>query len=409
MLAAETKSLIHLNLIPGIGNHTIQRLLAAFGSAERAVAATSEELAQIDGLTPDVRRQLVDGRSRAPLAQEIELIERHQCRIVTINDDTYPPLLKQIDDPPALLYIIGDFPPQDAPSIAIVGSRSPTEYGKTISQQLSHQLAERGITVVSGFARGIDTCVHRGALEAGGRTVAVFGSGLSIIYPETNTALATDITESGALISEFPMTMPPRGRNFPRRNRVISGLTLGTLVVEASERSGSLITARHAAEQGREVFAVPGQIFSGVSRGTHSLINQGATLINSVDDLLDALPQDYAGILGQRSAAPMESRSEVTRQAASRRDRGPKRFNSTSRPQPVEEKSTPASQPKTKVELNLTPDEQTVLSAMDADSVHIDEITRTTQLPIGKVSSLLVMLELKGIVQQLPGKQFVRK
>lgn len=157
MLAAETKSLIHLNLIPGVGNYTIRRLLAAFGSAERSVAATPEELAQVDGLTPDVREQLIDGRSRAPLAQELELIQQHQCHIVTISDDTYPPLLKQIDDPPALLYIIGEFPLPDTPSIAIVGSRSPTEYGKTTSQQLSQQLAERDITVVSGFARGIDT------------------------------------------------------------------------------------------------------------------------------------------------------------------------------------------------------------------------------------------------------------
>ena len=391
MLAAETQSLIHLNLIPGIGNHTIRRLLAAFGSAEKSVAATSEELAQIDGLTPDVRQQLIDGKSRAPLAQELELIERHQCHIVTVTDGSYPPLLKQIDDPPVLLYIIGDFPPQDAPSIAIVGSRSPTEYGKTISQQLSHQLAERGITVVSGFARGIDTCVHRGALEAGGDTIAVFGCGLSIIYPETNRGLAAEIVESGALISEFPMTMPPRGKNFPRRNRVISGLTLGTLVVEASERSGSLITARHAAEQGREVFAVPGQIFSGVSRGTHSLINQGATLINSVDDLLDALPQNYTQILGGES---------LELPSANQPDK-------IARPQSVEKRSTPTPQPK--ANLNLTSDEQVVLSAMDADSVHIDEITRLTQLPIGKVSSLLVMLELKGIVQQLPGKQFVKK
>ena len=228
------------------------------------------------------------------------------------------------------------FPPQDALSIAIVGSRSPTEYGKTISQQLSHQLAERGVTVVSGFARGIDTCVHRGALEAGGRTIAVFGCGLSIIYPETNRGLAAEIIESGALVSEFPMTMPPRGKNFPRRNRVISGLTLGTLVVEASDRSGSLITARHAAEQGREVFAVPGQIFSGVSRGTHSLINQGATLINSVDDLLDALPQDYTKILGGESP-------EVTRQPAP---------SKRARPQSVENRLTPTPQPKANLESN---------------------------------------------------------
>ena len=395
MLAAETKSLIHLNLIPGIGNHTIRRLLVAFGSAEQSIAATSEELAQVDGLTPDVRQQLVDGRSRAPLAQELELIQQHQCHIVTISDDTYPPLLKQIDDPPVLLYIVGEFPLPDTPSIAIVGSRSPTEYGKTTSQQLSYQLAERGIMVVSGFARGIDTCVHRGALEANGRTVAVFGCGLSVIYPETNRALAAEIIESGALVSEFPMTMPPRGKNFPRRNRVISGLTLGTLVVEASERSGSLITARHAAEQGREVFAVPGQIFSGRSRGTHSLINQGATLISSVDDLLDALPQDYTGSLGGELPEP-------TRQPPTS-----KRPDKVARPQSVEKRLTPVPQPKAAP--NLTPDEQIVLSAMAADSVHIDEITRVTQLPIGKVSSLLVMLELKGIVQQLPGKQFVKK
>ena len=400
MLSAETKSLIHLNLIPGIGNHTIRRLLAAFGSAEKSLAATSEELAQIDGLTPDVRQQLIDGRSRAPLAQELELIEQHQCHIVTLNDESYPPLLKQISDPPALLYITGQLPIVDTLSVAIVGSRSPTEYGKTISQQLSHQLAARGITVVSGFARGIDTCAHRGALEAGGRTVAVFGCGLSIMYPETNQALAAEMIKSGALVSEFPMTMPPRGANFPRRNRVISGLTLGTLVVEASDRSGSLITARHAAEQGREVFAVPGQIFSNVSRGTHSLINQGATLINSVDDILDALPQDYTGILRQEPA---------TRQPTPGRDRGSKRFDRTTHPQSTEAKSTPTSQSNTQAELNLTPDEQAVLSTMDASSVHIDQIARDTQLPIGKVSSLLVMLELKGIVQQLPGKQFVKK
>ena len=402
MLSAETKSLIHLNLIPGIGTHTIRRLLGAFGSAERSLAATSEELAQVDGLTPDVRRQLIDGRSRAPLAQELELIEKHQCHIVTINDESYPPLLKQISDPPVVLYIIGESPIQDTPSIAIVGSRSPTEYGKTTSQQLSYQLAERGIIVVSGFARGIDTCVHRGALEAGGHTIAVFGCGLSIIYPETNRGLAAEIIKSGALISEFPMTMPPRGNNFPRRNRVISGLTLGTLVVEASDRSGSLITARHAAEQGREVFAVPGQIFSDVSRGTHSLINQGATLINSVDDLLDALPQNYARSLRRESL-------EATLQPPPRRNRGSKRSDKVARPQSAEERSTPVPQPKTKVEPNLTPDERAVLSTMDADSVHIDQIARVTQLPIGKVSSLLVMLELKGIVQQLPGKQFVKK
>ena len=400
MLSAETKSLIHLNLIPGVGNSTIRRLLAAFGSAEKSLVATSKELARIDGLTPDVRRRLIDGRSRVSLADELELIQKHQCHIVTINDESYPPLLKQISDPPVLLYITGQFPPQDTLSIAIVGSRSPTKYGKTTSQQLSQQLARRGIAIVSGFARGIDTCAHRGALEAGGQTIAVLGCGLSIVYPEANRALAEEVIKSGALVSEFPMTMPPKGTNFPRRNRLISGLTLGTLVVEASDRSGSLITARCAAEQGREVFAVPGQIFSKMSRGAHHLINQGATLINSVEDLLDALPQGYTKILEGQSPPRQPSPQKATR-PQSGKERKPD--------------STLPSQPETKVEpdptpaLQLSPDEQTVLSAIDAPASHIDQIARVTQLPIGKVSSLLVMLELKGSVQQLPGKQFAKK
>ena len=405
MLSAEAKSLIQLNLIPGVGNHTIRRLLAAFGSAEKTLAATSKELAQIDGLTPDVCRRLIDGRSHVSLARELELIQTHQCHIVTINDKSYPALLKQIDDPPLLLYIKGQLSPQDTASVAIVGSRSPTNYGKTISQQLSYQLATHGITIVSGFARGIDTCAHRGALEAGGKTIAVLGCGLSIVYPEVNRELIDEIIKYGALISEFPMTMPPKGTNFPRRNRIISGLTLGTLVVEASERSGSLITARHAAEQGREVFAVPGQIFSKMSQGTHYLINQGATLIHTVDDLLDILPQDYAKVPAQKSSP---------RQPLPQKDKGFQTPTPRSEEKAKPEPSLP-SQPETTAKpdptppLQLSSDEQAVLSAIDSPTSHIDQIARVTQLPIGKVSSLLVMLELKGLIQQAPGKQFAKK
>ncbi len=405
MLSAEAKSLIQLNLIPGVGNHTIRRLLAAFGSAEKTLAATSKELAQIDELTPDVCRRLIDGRSHVSLARELELIQTHQCHIVTINDKSYPALLKQIDDPPLLLYIKGQLSLQDTASVAIVGSRSPTNYGKTISQQLSYQLATHGITIVSGFARGIDTCAHRGALEAGGKTIAVLGCGLSIVYPEVNRELIDEIIKYGALISEFPMTMPPKGTNFPRRNRIISGLTLGTLVVEASERSGSLITARHAAEQGREVFAVPGQIFSKMSQGTHYLINQGATLIHTVDDLLDILPQDYAKVPAQKSSP---------RQPLPQKDKGFQTPTPRSEEKAKPEPSLP-SQPETTAKpdptppLQLSSDEQAVLSAIDSPTSHIDQIARVTQLPIGKVSSLLVMLELKGLIQQAPGKQFAKK
>jgi DNA processing protein len=394
MVSDEVKSLIHLSIIPGVGNQTIRCLLAAFGSAQRAVAATSKALAQVNGLTPDVRRQLIDGRSRVSVDRELEFIQAHQCHILTINDESYPPLLKQISDPPPVLYVKGQLSPQNTLSIAIVGSRSPTDYGKTTSRQLSYQLATRGATIVSGFARGIDTCAHHGALEGGGRTIAVMGNGLSSVYPEENRDLADEIVEAaGALISEFPMMMPPKGTNFPRRNRVISGLTLGTLVVEASERSGSLITARCAAEQGREVFAIPGQIFSRVSEGTHDLINQGATLVHTINDILDALPQDYV-----ESARP----TSLPRQPSNREDATPPKKSTSSQSKAgLHALPTPSFQ--------ATPEEHAVLSAIDSPSSHIDQIVRVSQLPIGKVSSTLLMLELKGIVQQLPGKQFAKK
>ena len=402
MLSDEAKNLIHLSIIPGVGNQSIRCLLAAFGSAERALAATSEELVQIDGLTRNVRQRLVNGRSHVSLNRELDLIQSHQCDIVTYEDDTYPPLLKQISDPPLMLYIKRRVPPQDALSIAIVGSRSPTQYGKSTCQQLSRQLAARGVTIVSGFARGIDTVAHRGALEAGGHTIAVMGNGLNHVYPEENRHLADEILESGgALISEFPMTVPPMGTNFPLRNRVISGMTWGTLVVEASERSGSLITARLAAEQGREVFAVPGQIFSKLSQGTHKLINEGATLIHSVDDLFDELPQNFTEMAATSPAASQT------------RDQNPLSTSSTNHPRQLTLDNLPQSKagfdsnPAPSVQ--LTPDEGVVLAAIDSPTSHIDQIVRTAQLPINRVSSILLTLELKGIVEQLPGKQFAKK
>ena len=398
MLSDEVKNLIHLNIIPGVGSQSIRCLMAAFGSAEQALTATSEELVQIEGLTRNARQRLVNGRSHVSLNRELELIQSHQCHIVTFEDEAYPPLLKQISDPPLVLYVKRRMPPQDALSIAIVGSRSPTHYGKTTCQQLSRQLAARGVTIVSGFARGIDTVAHRGALEAGGRTIAVMGNGLNHVYPEENRHLADEILESGgALISEFPMTVPPMGTNFPLRNRVISGLTWGTLVVEASERSGSLITARLAAEQGREVFAVPGQIFSKLSQGTHKLINQGATLIHSVDDLIDGLPQTFTEFAASSSPASQPH------------EQHPLPTSTTSPARQLTLDNLPHSEDNPAPSVQLTPDEGAVLSAIDAPTSHIDQIVRTAQLPINRVSSVLLTLELKGIVEQLPGKQFAKK
>ena len=402
MLSDEAKNLIHLSIIPGVGNQSIRCLLAAFGSAERSLAATSEELVQIEGLTRKARQRLVNGRSHVSLNRELDLIHSHQCHIVTFNDEAYPPLLKQISDPPLILYIKRRLPPQDAPSIAIVGSRSPTHYGKTTCHQLSRQLAARGVTIVSGFARGIDTVAHRGALEAGGRTIAVMGNGLNHVYPDENRSLADEILDSGgALISEFPMTVPPLGTNFPLRNRVISGMTWGTLVVEASERSGSLITARLAAEQGREVFAVPGQIFSKLSQGTHKLINEGATLIHSVDDLFDELPQNFTEMAATPSATSQSHEQDSLPVSTSNH---PRQLTLDNLPQ-----SKVGFDSNSGSVVQLTPDEGVVLSAIDSPTSHIDQIVRTAQLPINRVSSILLTLELKGIIEQLPGKQFAKK
>lgn len=390
MLSNETVSLIHLNMIQGVGLKTVQALHAVFGSAERALQATSEELSKIEQLSPTMRDLLSRKPVQYPIERELEWIHEYGCQIVTLYDDAYPARLKEIDTPPLVLYIRGELTSDDALSISLVGSRDAKDYGRKVGYRLSFQLAQRGLTVVSGLARGIDTSAHRGALEAGGRTIAVMGSGLSFIYPATNSDLAEKITASGALISEFPMGVKPKPRNFPRRNRIISGLTLGTVVVEASNRSGALITARLAGEQGREVFAVPGEIFSELSTGTHKLINNGAKLINTVDDLLNELPPYVLNQIQSESAQepPVEkpdTKSEVVQP--------PREV-----PQPVQ--STPPP--------DLTPDEKTVFDAIETPSSHIDTIVRTTQLPIGQVSSVLLMLELKGIVQQLPGKQFTK-
>ena len=399
MLSNETISLIHLNMIQGVGLKTVQILRDVFGSAAGALQATSDELSKIDQITPAMQDILRRKPVQYPIERELELIQEYGCQVLTLYDTEYPALLKEIDTPPIVIYIRGELTSEDSLSLALVGSRDAKDYGRKASYRLSYQLAQRGLTIVSGLAKGIDTAAHRGALESGGRTLAVMGSGLSFVYPAANTDLAEKITASGALISEFPMETTPKPNNFPRRNRIISGLTLGTVVVEASNRSGALITARLAGEQGREVFAVPGEIFSELSTGTHKLINNGAKLVNTVDDLLNELPRHAVNqIQSAASPSPMpEAETETSPQE-----------------QPVEKRA--AAQPSIEVEQpsqitpspDLTPDEKTVFDAIEDPSSHIDTIVRATQLPIGQVSSVLLMLELKGVVQQLPGKQFTK-
>ncbi len=288
MLSEETKSLIHFNLMQGVGSKTIQLLVEAFGCAESALQAAPDvqqrRLAELGSSAP---AGLIHRLLYYPLQRELELIEHHGCDVITLYDEAYPPLLKGIHHPPILLYVKGEIQAADNKSIALVGSRRATEDGRRLCHKLSYALAKHGVTVVSGLARGIDESAHRGALEAGGRTIAVIGRGLSDVYPQENRNLAAQIVKFGALISEFPMAMEVRRKNFPQRNRIISGLTRGTVVGEAPKGSGALITAKHAREQEREVFALPGQILSGMGQGTQALINSGqATFVNEAADLL---------------------------------------------------------------------------------------------------------------------------
>ena len=402
MLSNETISLIHLNLIQGIGLKTVQVLRDVFGSTERALQATPDELRKTDQLSSAVCDLLIHKPVLYPIERELELIEKYGCQVVTLYDAEYPPHLKEIDTPPFVLYVKGALTPEDALSVSLVGSRNAKDYGRKVGYRLSYQLAQRGVTVISGLARGIDTSAHRGALEAGGRTIAVMGNGLSVVYPATNSNLAEKIEASGALVSEFPMAAKPKPRNFPRRNRIISGLTLGTVVVEASNRSGALITARLAAEQNREVFAVPGEIFSELSTGTHRLINDGAKLINTVDDLLNELPPHVLSqIQPQISPSPVPDTEVASTQSTPVQ----KSDTELASPQPSPDARQSVSVPPPP---DLTPDEKTIFDAIEVPSSHIDTIVRTTQLPISQVSSVLLMLELKGIVQQLPGKQFTK-
>ena len=397
MLSQDTRNILHLSLIQGVGTKSAQFLIDIFGSAEKVLNATPSELKKIEGLSTKLQSRLVEKQLGCPLERELELIQEFGCHIITLYDEAYPPLLKEIDTPPLLLYVRGELRPEDNLSIAIVGSRNAKDYGRRVSYQLAHQLVNRGMTVVSGFAMGIDTCAHRGALEAGGRTIAVFGNGLSLIYPAGNKEFVDKVVESGALISEFPMGMEPMRKNFPRRNRIISGLSIGTVVVEASNRSGALITARLAGEQGREVFAVPGEIFSELSTGTHSLIDKGAKLISTVDDLIDALPQHT---IHQIAA----SKPAITQQENRKVSHVPEIGKNKTKPiEKKPEQALPVTPPP-----DLTDDEKTIFDAIEIPSSHIDTIVRMTQMPISQVSSVLLMLELKGVIQQLPGKLFAK-
>ncbi len=362
-------SWLSLKLVPGLGNKSILRLLEVFGSPENVLAAGSKNLLET-GISRDKPLQMLAARQfvRDPEA-EWKHLEKNGFRMVCIGDEDYPANLVQIPDPPAVLFVSGTLLPRDLVSIAVVGSRYASPAGILFAEKLSSDLASCAVTIVSGFALGIDSAAHRGALKAQGRTLAVLGCGLDVNYPSINADLRQQIGLTGALVTEFIPGAPPSSGNFPSRNRIISGLSLGVVVVEAAERSGSLITARLALEQGREVFAVPGMARSARSKGAHRLIKQGAKLVEDAEDVLEEI-----------------------------------------RPLVRQFPSTPSALSKKTIDKPEDPDcpEQTILlRILDKVPKHIDEIAQEANIPIQRIAALLLEMELKGLVSQLPGKYFI--
>ncbi len=356
-----------LKSVPGIGNHLFKRLLDAFGSPQAVLRARPADLAAVPGITDRVITAIHGRRPAADQKAELERVRNRKYHIVTLPDDRYPSLLRRIADPPPFLYVCGNLPPS-ARSVAIVGSRTATAYGISVARRLSSELADMGFVIVSGMARGIDTAAHEGALAAGGRTLAVLGSGLDRIYPPENRRLFHRISKNGAVLSELKLDAKPEAHNFPARNRIISGICLGTVVVEAAHKSGSLITARLAAEQNREVFAVPGSIRSFKSSGTHALIKQGAKLVEHTMDIVEEL-------------APMLDAGDT---------------------RPATETEPPSGAAD-----GLSSDARRVYRALGPYALHIDELARKTALAPGKLAAALLELELCNLACQEPGKRFL--
>lgn len=355
----ELKYCVAFSGIAGIGRVRVSQLSEYFGNLQDAWHAPPDKLKQA-GLDSRTIAAVTAARPGISPEAEMEKLERYGARALVYDDPLYPARLKEIYDYPPVLYVRGTLPAEDEPGLAIVGTRRPTIYGRQVTEEIVADLARSGIIIISGLARGIDSVAHRAALDAGGKTIAVFASGLDIVYPGENTRLAQAIMERGALVSEHPLGVKPRPESFPLRNRIMSGLSLGVLVVEAGEKSGALITAHQAVEQNREVFAIPGSILSPASQGTNRLIQEGAKLV-----------RDYADILEELNLTMVAQQTEL------------KEFS------PADEV------------------ESAVLTQLSSEPNHIDEICRRSGVAMPEVSSTLAMLELKGIARQVGNMNYV--
>ena len=361
-----TEAYLALNLLPKIGPVRVRRLLEIFGSPERILSARPNEIRNVDGFGDELAQTICRWEESIDLQRELRRIEELKLTVLTQDDALYPPLLKEIHSPPLVLYVWGELTPRDFNAIGVVGSRQATHYGLQCAKKMSFQIAFAGYTIVSGLARGIDTAAHEGALASKGRTVAVIGSGIGKLYPPENQALAERIAEQGAVVSEFPVDYNPDKQSFPLRNRIVAGWCSGLLVVEAPARSGSLITAQQAADMGRTVYAVPGNIDRPTSAGSNRLIQQGAKLVMDGGEVLDDLMVLFP-------TAPQAPKVEVPGAT-----------------------------------MMLSEDEQKIFDVLGADQLQIDIIADRVGLPVHIVSSTLMRLEMKRLVRPMPGMQYVR-
>ncbi|MBU1998753.1 MAG: DNA-processing protein DprA [Candidatus Omnitrophota bacterium] len=366
----DSEILMGLNFVPGIKREIWIKLFEHFGSLADILKEDPQDLAFIAGMPRELALRICS-LQRADIEREFELAKGLGLKIVTIKDALYPENLKQIYDPPPVLYIKGNLSADDNLSVAVVGSRAATYYGLSCAERISGDLSRSGLTVVSGMARGIDTASHRGALKSGGRTLAVMGSGFNHIYPKENQGLIQEIAASGAVVSEFPINIRPTKMNFPRRNRIISGLSLGVVVIEAARNSGALITSEFALEQGRDVFAVPGRIDSPNSSGTNKLIQEGAKLV-----------KDASGIIEELSPI-LISRLRIRQENV---NIGKVNLNSSAK--------------------DLDQQEQRLYKLISRRPMEIEAIVEELKLPVEKVFSILTLLEVDGRIRQLPGKIF---
>lgn len=364
----EREAFVALNMIEHVGPVRVRQLLAHFGEATAILNASKPALQQVRGIGEDTAESISTWEKRVDLAGELRRCADFGCRIITQLDEEYPPLLREIYDPPVVLYVKGSLLPKDKNAVAMVGSRQTTHYGIETARKLAYQLAYVGVTVVSGGARGIDTAAHQGAMQAKGRTVAVLGNGINIVFPPENRELFERIADQGAVISQFPFNRKADKQSFPIRNRIVAGMTIGTVVVEANLASGALITANFATEYGRQVFAVPGRIDSPRSKGCHDLIKKGAKLCEGAEDILSEFEYLF----------------------------------------PPSNKPPSAAESGQLFALELSANEQRVYDAVGDNEVHIDEIIRHSGLPASAVSVALLGLEMKRVLKQLPGKIFLR-